>query len=263
MKKFATVLLSICLIFTMCISSFAAVPDLSYSSSVSTQVREISEDLGSAPTDEQLTQAAEEIITVLKDNGAKSGNDLRESVDILYNKGFIDQALYNKLCAMIKETQDEENGSTQDILDQMSAIVENDALSFTEKATAIFDLIKDLPAEEAQKILDSALNAGIIDNDIYNAISDLFNGNDIDLGGLDSITGGIGDLVDTILGMLGIGGSDSGDSNDGSGSSSTGSTTNRTDFEGGNAKTGDYAVASVAGVALVAGAALLLTRKKK
>ena len=60
----------------------------------------------------------------------------------------------------------------------------------------------------------------------------------------------------------GNGGNGDDNSNGGSGSGSSGSGSNKTDFEGGNAKTGDYTIASVAGIAAIAGAALVLTKKK-
>ena len=146
----------------------------------------------------------------------------------------------------------------------MKAIMNDSSLSATEKITKMYDLIKDLPAEEVQKILDTAKDKGIIDEETYNKLSDLFNGN----GKVEipEISGdGIKDLVSKVLGKLGIGGGNGGNddnSNGGSGSGSSGSGSNKTDFEGGNAKTGDYTIASVAGIAAIAGVALVLTKKK-
>ena len=146
----------------------------------------------------------------------------------------------------------------------MKAIMEDSSLSATEKITKMYELIKDLPAEEVQKILDAAKEKGIIDEETYNKLSDLFNGN----GKIEipDISGdGIKDLVTKILDKLGIGGGNGGnggDNSNGSGSGSSGSGSNKTDFEGGKAKTGDYTIASVAGIAAIAGAALVLTKKK-
>jgi len=270
MKKFATVLLSICLILSMCVASFAAVPDLTYTSPVTASVREVVKDLGAKPTDAEREAAAAEIIAILEENGADTKGDLRNSAEILCQNGIIDEELHSAMTVIIDKAAADEEDQLQNTLNQIKAIVDDSSLSVTDKATKIYDLIKDLPAEEAQKVLDAAKEAGIIDETIYNTISDLFNGNgninlpDIDISGAGS---GIKDLVSKILGMIGIGGDDSGDDSNGGnsngGSSNSGSSSsNRTDFEGGNAKTGDYAVASVAGVAAVAGAVLVLTRKK-
>ena len=253
MKKFATVLLSICLVFSMCVASFAAVPDLTYTSKATIAIREVVRDLGANPSDADREVAAKAIITILEENGAETKGDLRTSADTLLEKGIIDK------------TEAAEEDKAQAILDQMKAIMNDSSLSATEKITKMYELIKDLPAEEVQKILDAAKEKGIIDEETYNKLSDLFNGN----GKVEipEISGdGIKDLVSKVLGKLGIGGGNGGNgddnSNGGSGSGSSGSGSNKTDFEGGNAKTGDYTIASVAGIAAIAGAALVLTKKR-
>ncbi len=268
MKKFATVLLSICLILSMCVASFAAVPDLTFTSSTTASIREVVKDLGANPSDTARETVAKEIISILEENGADTTDDLRSSAKILRTNGIIDDDLYNTMISIIDKKESEKQDETQEILDQMKSIIEDSSLSATEKAQKIYALIKDLPAEEAQKILDAAKDAGIIDEETYNKISDLFNGNgDITLPDIDNAGSGIKDLVSKILDKIGIGGGDSDDSgnsnsNSGSSSGSSSSSSNKTDFEGATAKTGDYAVASVAGVAAVAGAVLVLTRKK-
>lgn len=265
MKKFATVLLSICLVFSMCVASFAAVPDLTYTSKATIAIREVVRDLGANPSDADREAAAKAIITILEENGAETKGDLRTSADTLLEKGIIDKPLYTAINTIIDKTEAAEQDKAQAILDQMKAIMEDSSLSATEKITKMYELIKDLPAEEVQKILDAAKEKGIIDEETYNKLSDLFNGN----GKIEipDISGdGIKDLVTKILGKLGIGGGNGGNGGDsnngGSGSGSSGSGSNKTDFEGGNAKTGDYTIASVAGIAAIAGAALVLTKKK-
>lgn len=265
MKKFATVLLSICLVFSMCVASFAAVPDLTYTSKATTAIREVVRDLGANPSDADREAAAKAIITILEENGAETKGDLRTSADTLLSKGIIDKPLYTAINTIIDKTEAAEQDKAQAILDQMKAIMEDSSLSATEKITKMYELIKDLPAEEVQKILDAAKEKGIIDEETYNKLSDLFNGN----GKIEipDISGdGIKDLVTKILDKLGIGGGNGGNggdnSNGGSGSGSSGSGSNKTDFEGGKAKTGDYTIASVAGIAAIAGAALVLTKKK-
>lgn len=267
MKKFATVLLSICLVFSMCVASFAAVPDLTYTSKATIAIREVVRDLGANPSDADREAAAKAIITILEENGAETKGDLRTSADTLLEKGIIDKPLYTAINTIIDKTEAAEEDKAQAILDEMKKIMNDSSLSATEKITKMYDLIKDLPAEEVQKILDAAKEKGIIDEETYNKLSDLFNGK----GKIEipDISGdGIKDLVSKVLGKLGIGGDknnggNSGDKNNGgSGSGSSGSGSNKTDFEGGNAKTGDYTIASVAGIAAIAGAALVLTKKK-
>lgn len=265
MKKFATVLLSICLVFSMCVASFAAVPDLTYTSKATIAIREVVRDLGANPSDADREVAANKIIAILKENGAETKGDLRTSADTLLNKGIIDKPLYTAINTIIDKAEAAEEDKAQAILDEMKKIMNDSSLSATEKITKMYELIKDLPAEEVQKILDAAKEKGIIDEETYNKLSDLFNGK----GKIEipDISGdGIKDLVTKILGKLGIGGGNGdngGDKNNGgSGSGSSGSGSNKTDFEGGNAKTGDYTIASVAGIAAIAGAALVLTKKK-
>lgn len=262
MKKFATVLLSICLVFSMCVASFAAVPDLTYTSKATTAIREVVRDLGANPSDADREAAAKAIITILEENGAETKGDLRTSADTLLSKGIIDKPLHTAINTIIDKTEAAEQDKAQAILDQMKAIMNDSSLSATEKITKMYELIKDLPAEEVQKILDAAKEKGIIDEETYNKLSDLFNGN----GKIEipEISGdGIKDLVTKVLDKLGIGGGNGGgNSNGGSGSGSSGSGSNKTDFEGGKAKTGDYTIASVAGIAAIAGAALVLTKKK-
>lgn len=264
MKKFATVLLSICLVFSMCVASFAAVPDLTYTSKATIAIREVVRDLGANPSDADREAAAKAIITILEENGAETKGDLRTSADTLLSKGIIDKPLYTAINTIIDKTEAAEEDKAQAILDEMKKIMNDSSLSATEKITKMYELIKDLPAEEVQKILDAAKEKGIIDEETYNKLSDLFNGN----GKIEipDISGdGIKDLVTKVLDKLGIGGGNGnggGNSNGGSGSGSSGSGSNKTDFEGGNAKTGDYTIASVAGIAAIAGAALVLTKKK-
>lgn len=264
MKKFATVLLSICLVFSMCVASFAAVPDLTYTSKATIAIREVVRDLGANPSDADREVAAKAIITILEENGAETKGDLRTSADTLLEKGIIDKPLYTAINTIIDKAESAEEDKAQAILDQMKAIMNDSSLSATEKITKMYELIKDLPAEEVQKILDAAKEKGIIDEETYNKLSDLFNGNG--KAEIPEISGdGIKDLVSKVLGKLGIGGGNGGNDdniNGGLGSGSSGSGSNKTDFEGGNAKTGDYTIASVAGIAAIAGAALVLTKKK-
>lgn len=110
-----------------------------------------------------------------------------------------------------------------------------------------------IPASAMQTVVDALHSAGAIDDDMYNEATNLINANEptsesSNEGGIGGFLSGI---VDTISGLFGGG---TGDAGTGSGSS---------DEFGGSQATGDTALISVVAVAAVAGAALLLTKKKK
>ena len=122
-------------------------------------------------------------------------------------------------------------------------------------AEELIQKLKDagIPASAMQTVVDALHSAGAIDDDMYNEATNLINANEptsesSNEGGIGGFLSGI---VDTISGLFGGG---TGDAGTGSGSS---------DEFGGSQATGDTALISVVAVAAVAGAALLLTKKKK
>ena len=122
-------------------------------------------------------------------------------------------------------------------------------------ASDLIQKLKDagIPASAMQTVVDALHSAGAIDDDMYNEATNLINANEptsesSNEGGIGGFLSGI---VDTISGLFGGG---TGDAGTGSGSS---------DEFGGSQATGDTALISVVAVAAVAGAALLLTKKKK
>ena len=122
-------------------------------------------------------------------------------------------------------------------------------------AEELIQKLKDagIPASAMQTVVDALHSAGVIDDDMYNEATNLINANEptsesSNEGGIGGFLSGI---VDTISGLFGGG---TGDAGTGSGSS---------DEFGGSQATGDTALISVVAVAAVAGAALLLTKKKK
>ena len=122
-------------------------------------------------------------------------------------------------------------------------------------ASDLIQRLKDagIPASALQTVVDALHSAGAIDDDMYNEATNLINANEptsesSNEGGIGGFLSGI---VDTISGLFGGG---TGDAGTGSGSS---------DEFGGSQATGDTALISVVAVAAVAGAALLLTKKKK
>lgn len=130
-------------------------------------------------------------------------------------------------------------------------------INFDELVSAeeLIQKLKDagIPASAMQTIVDALHSAGAIDDDMYNEATNLINANEptsesSNEGGIGGFLSGI---VDTISGLFGGG---TGDAGTGSGSS---------DEFGGSQATGDTALISVVAVAAVAGAALLLTKKKK
>ena len=122
-------------------------------------------------------------------------------------------------------------------------------------ASDLIQRLKDagIPASAMQTVVDALHKAGVIDDDMYNEATNLINANEptsesSNEGGIGGFLSGI---VDTISGLFGGG---SGDAGTGDGPS---------DEFGGDKPLGDTALISVVAVAAVAGAALLLTKKKK
>ena len=122
-------------------------------------------------------------------------------------------------------------------------------------ASDLIQKLKDagIPASAMQTVVDALHSSGAIDDDMYNEATTLINANEptsesSNEGGIGGFLSGI---VDTISGLFGGGSSDAGT---GDGPS---------DEFGGDKPLGDTALISVVAVAAVAGAALLLTKKKK
>ena len=122
-------------------------------------------------------------------------------------------------------------------------------------ASDLIQRLKDagIPASAMQTVVDDLHNAKIIADTMYNEATKHINATEptsesSNEGGIGGFLSGI---VDTISGLFGGG---TGDAGTGSGSS---------DEFGGSQATGDTALISVVAVAAVAGAALLLTKKKK
>lgn len=122
-------------------------------------------------------------------------------------------------------------------------------------ASDLIQRLKDagIPASAMQTVVDALHKAGVIDDDMYNEATNLINANEptSEASNEGGIGGFLSGIVDTISGLFGGG---TGDAGTGSGSS---------DEFGGSQATGDTALISVVAVAAVAGAALLLTKKKK
>lgn len=130
-------------------------------------------------------------------------------------------------------------------------------INFDELVSAeeLIQKLKDagIPASAMQTVVDALHSAGAIDDDMYNEATNLINANEptSEASNEGGIGGFLSGIVDTISGLFGGG---SGDAGTGDGSS---------DEFGGSQATGDTALISVVAVAAVAGAALLLTKKKK
>ena len=122
-------------------------------------------------------------------------------------------------------------------------------------ASDLIQRLKDagIPASAMQTVVDALHKAGVIDDDMYNEATNLINANEptSEASNEGGIGGFLSGIVDTISGLFGGG---SGDAGTGDGPS---------DEFGGDKPLGDTALISVVAVAAVAGAALLLTKKKK
>ncbi len=269
MKKFLSVLLSVCLVFTLCISSFAA--NIRVPSSVTDKIQTAVDSLNPSSTKEEVTAVAQEIIAAIQETGASTKTEIIQVADQLYVDGVITEDLYNEIYLIVQsDSFNPADNQTSNIMDQITAIIEDSSKTTEEKIAAIAPILLSLPASQAQSILDKLYEQGVLDDNMYNKISDVLNSEitlpSIGGGDTPSIGGGDGGsaiqgIIDTVMGLLGLGGGDNGgDSNDGNSDSGN---NNSSSFEGDNAKTGDYAIPAVAAVALAAGVVLVLTKKKK
>lgn len=285
MKKVLSVLIALSLVFTLCLSCFAAPVELKDSDSVLDSVEQAIAQIGSTIEDDEgekeytKEDAYNDIIEQIKGLGVENTKEALDVLDQLYNFGAVNNPEYGELKEIIKNDPDlDKDAAKRDIIDQVRDIMEDDSLDLAGKAEAIGQLLLGLPVEQVQDILDTLLDQGVIDNDMYNRISDFINNASIENitnifnGGGNSALGGITDLISNLLGMLGIGGG-SDDSGNGGNSGNNGSSSNNSSSNNGsssnyssnqvpNTKTGDYALVSVAGVAVLAGVAFVLTRKK-
>ena len=278
MKKLISVFTAICLVMAFCLPTFAAAVQLSNTDPVLDEVEAIIEKIGTIDEeDKEFTSddAVAEILEKVKDLGVENTQEALDVADQLYNYGAIDNPEYAALKEAIKNEPDlDKDAAKNNIIDQVREIMEDDSLDVAGKAAAIGKLLIGLPAEQVQDILDTLLDSGVIDNDMYNQISDFINNANIDdIGNIfnnggDALSGLTG-LISSLLGMLGLGGGDDGGSNNGgsnnggsNNSSNNSSSSSSSSNQVPNTKTGDYALISVAGVAAVACAAFVLTRKK-
>lgn len=285
MKKVLSVLIALSLVFTLCLSCFAAPVELKDNDSVLDSVEQAIAQIGSTIEDDEgekeytKEDAYNDIIEQIKGLGVANTKEALDVLDQLYNFGAVNNPEYGELKEIIKNDTDlDKDSAKRDIIDQVRDIMEDDSLDIAGKAAAIGQLLLGLPVEQVQDILDTLLDQGVIDNDMYNRISDFINNASIENitnifnGGGNSALGGITDLISNLLGMLGIGGG-SDDSGNGGNSGNNGSSSNNSSSNNGsssnsssnqvpNTKTGDYALVSVAGVAVLAGVAFVLTRKK-
>lgn len=283
MKKVLAVLMTLVLAVTLCVPSFAANDDTTAPTDDITAVIEeiLGSILGSEGTVDvdavlealsgllggsldpdsivpEISQPiANQVVKALAAAGMTKA-DLQATFDQMLADGQISETTYGYLMNAVKALPDD--GSQGGIIDDAQA---------AEIAGQILSALNALGVTNDQIIeaLDSMYANGTLPENVYDAIIKQINAAenttaaDPGEGGLGGLLGGVGDffggIFDTIGGLLGFGGDDGGDD-------TTDTPTNENAGEyGGSDPTGDTAVFAVVGVAAVAGAALLLTRKKK
>lgn len=282
MKKVLAVLMTLILAVTLCVPSFAAdesttsttdnitaiieqiIGQLTGGSSGSVDVDAVLDALegflGTLQPDVTIPDInapiANSVVNTLLAAGMTKA-DLDATFNQMYTDGQITETTYNLLMAALDAAPDD--GSQNPVIDDSQA---------SEVAGQIISALQSLGVTTDQMIdaVDSLYERGVLPENVYNAIIEQINAAegttaaDTGAGGLlGGLLGGVGDffggIFDTIGGLLGFGGGDD------SGDNTT--APNATDDSGVKAPTGDTAVFAVVGVAAVAGAALLLTRKKK
>ncbi len=284
MKKVLAVLMTLVLAVTLCVPSFAANDDTTAPADDITAV--IEEILGSILGNEghvdgdaglgalsgllcgsldsdsivpEISQPiANQVVNALAAAGMTKA-DLQATFDQMLADGQISEKTHGYLMNAVEALPDD--GSQGGIIDDAQA---------AEIAGQILSALNALGVtnDQIKEALDSMYANGTLPENVYNAIIEQINAAenttaaDPGEGGLGGLLGGVGDffggIFDTIGGLLGFGG---GDDNGGSGNNTT-APENAGEY-GGSDPTGDTAVFAVVGVAAVAGAALLLTRKKK
>ena len=284
MKKVLAVLMTLVLAVTLCVPSFAANDDTTAPADDITAVIEeiLGSILGSEGTVDvdavlealsgllggsldpdsivpEISQPiANQVVNALAAAGMTKA-DLEATFDQMLADGQISDKTHGYLMNAVEALPDD--GSQGGIIDDAQA---------AEIAGQILSALNALGVTNDQIIeaLDSMNANGTLPDEVYDAIIKQINAAenttaaDPGTGDLGGLLGGVGDffggIFDTIGGLLGFGG---GDDNGGSGNNTT-APENAGEY-GGSDPTGDTAVFAVVGVAAVAGAALLLTRKKK
>ena len=284
MKKVLAVLMTLVLAVTLCVPSFAANDDTTAPADDITAV--IEEILGSILGNEgtvdvdavlealsgllggsldpdsivpEISQPiANQVVNALAAAGMTKA-DLQATFDQMLADGQISEKTHGYLMNAVEALPDD--GSQGGIIDDAQA---------AEIAGQILSALNALGVtnDQIKEALDSMYANGTLPENVYNAIIEQINAAenttaaDPGEGGLGGLLGGVGDffggIFDTIGGLLGFGG---GDDNGGSRNNTT--APGKAGEYGGSDPTGDTAVFAVVGVAAVAGAALLLTRKKK
>lgn len=280
MKKVIAVLLTLTLAFAFCSTAFAYdVPD---------NVMQTVERFCTAGTDPLPDATVKQAISLLQGGSNKFDKPvIQYCLDQLKAEGKISEERYNKFVTALESSPDTTNpaytmpattapstgttsgsgsgegttGGSGSLLPDLTLPNLPDItlpdINFDEIVSAeeLISTLKGagIPASAMQTVVDALHSAGVIDDTMYNDATNLINANEptsesSNEGGIGGFLSGI---VDTISGLFGGG---SGDAGTGDGSS---------DEFGGSQATGDTALISVVAVAAVAGAALLLTKKKE
>lgn len=279
MKKALAVLLSLVMVFALCVPSFAE-GESSFIDEISQTVSSILAGFGNIDiggfidgiinggeesTLPELTYNVEDaskaanLIGVLQSSGLSKA-EIQTLLDEKLASGEITQSEYDLLIAALAEADETPtNGSIE--LPEVPSIEIPDE-NVTEAAQSVIAALKQagVTDEQLQGVVDQLYERGIVPENVYNEITNIINASEATTaasneGGIGSFLGGI---VDTIKGFLGLGG----DENTGDGDGSNSTPGNSSDF-GAKDPTGDTALISVAAVAAVAGVALVLTKKKQ
>ena len=280
MKKFLAALLSLVLAFSFCVPAFA---EESSSEKTTINIQEVLDLMEKLQNGEEVPPAevaamvdqmldtnpsfANMFASVLK-SMAKEGEP--NPIEALHKEGYISDSAYDVL---IEAYEKAEAPETPDVPDTPIAAA-IDALLATdpEAAANIIKSLSRLEYEDIQKTFDSMKAKGYLSDSAYKTLSDevkvqqsiavsvsesIANSGETTTSPIDGVKNFFGNIVNTVMGLFGMGGDSNGDNTTATTkkSSSTSSTT--------IPKTGDIALYSVAGVALVAGLALVLTKKKK
>ncbi len=286
MKKVLAVLMTLVLAVTLCVPSFAADPTESgvLDQIIATVGPVIEQIIGSitgggtptlpdvsAPSSDELMDmlkdmlqgttldatTAEAVVSVMLNAGASKA-DVEAVIQQLEADGTLNAESVAALRAAL-EAAEEPTTEAPIVSDEQAQEIATQVVSALQGLGISADQMRDV----AQELYDR----GILPDNVYELVIAQINASEEttaaenDEGGIGGLLGGVGDffggIFDTIGGMLGFGGGEEGGSGEG------GDVDEDANNFGGDDATGDTVAFAVVGVAAFAGAALLLTRKKK
>lgn len=280
MKKFLAVLLSLILAFSFCVPAFAE--ESSSQSSIMDTVTEIMSKLqnGEEISPDEMSDLVDQMLeqnpsfanifaSIIKTFDKDSGEN---TIEAMHKEGYISDSAYEVLKVAYENADVSDMPDMPDVPDTpIAAAIDALLASNPEAASKIINSFSTFEYEDIQKALDKMKADGQLSDSAYATLSNevkvqasvaasvsesIANSGETTTSPIDGVKSFFGNIVNTVMGLFGMGGNDGGDT--------TTTTKKASSSNSGTTipKTGDIALYSVAGIALAAGIALVLTKKK-